>query len=200
MNEITIARSPCTDNFKIISPGVVGSVGDVNMATRMRTSNAALFPVMFGNGSSNEPRMGSDITDGDTLNQVNGGGYPATVDAYKWNYGGRGKTDVGYKFQDLRQNSRYVEPVVVGNNHYDFINATAIVHRQMGKQFTPLPGGYSTSANMLTRGGLFPAIVQTTDPHAIPDEPVRDKFGRIITSAMASSTTLGAKPKIEYIK
>lgn len=182
MNNILIPTPPCRDNFKLISPGLVGPIGDVNMATRMRTSNAAMFPVMFSKDAARLPRLGSDIQDGDTLAQVNGGGYPATALAYKWNVKQSTKTDVGERWQDLRQNARYVEPIVVGQNQYDFKNLVAQVEQAKvtGDQFLPLPNGYAIGELAGTpRGGLIPSIVASGGGEMM-GEPQRDKLGRML--------------------
>ena len=188
---ILIPTPPCKDNFKLISPGLVGPVGDVNMATRMRTSNADMFPVMFSKSAANLPRMGTDIQDGDTLAQVNGGGYPATCLAYKWNVKQSTKTDVGDRWQDMRQNSRYVEPVVVGSNQYDFKNLVAQVEQAKvtGNQFLPLPNGYALGELSETpRGGLVPSIVLSTASEG-QDQQQRDKFGQLLAPLLMAPPT-----------
>lgn len=192
MNDIVV-RTRVQDNYQITSPGLVGSVGDVNMATRMRTSNAAMFPVMFKNGGRQESRLGSDLTDGDTMDQVNGGGLPARmIDRWTNPALNNTKVDVGDRWQDLRQNSRYVEPIVVGQNQYDFKNLVAQVEQAKvtGNRFLPLPGGYE-GTNVMTRGGLFPSVV-SSEAGAGMTEPQRDKLGRLLAPLlMAPSTEIG---------
>jgi hypothetical protein len=203
MNHIVVPQPPCVDNFKILSPGLVGSIGDVNMATRMRTSNAAMFPVMFSKDAARLPRLGSELQDGDTLAQVNGGGYPATTLAYKWNVKQSTKTDVGDRWQDLRQNDRYVEPIVVGQNQYDFKNIVAQIEKAKvsGNQFLPLPNGYGELTGN-PRGGLLPSIVATEGIDSVTEGPQRDKFGRILaplsfgSSGMVSNDS-AFKPVLE---
>ena len=153
MNEILIERSPCKDNFKQISPGMVSSVGDVLMAPRFRTSNAAMFPVMFdARFTTDEGRLGSYLADG------YGPNLPATAMVSKWNIKQSTKTDVGNRWQDIRQGDNLVEPIVVGQNRYDFKNASAAVQRATttGDKFLPLPGEYTQEVGLLPRGGLVP--------------------------------------------
>ena len=153
MNDILIERSPCTDNFTRISPGMVASVGDVLMAPRFRTSNAAMFPVMFdARFTADEGRLGSYMADGFGPN------LPATTMTAKWNVKQSTKTDVGDRWQDVRQGDNLVEPIVVGQNRYDFKNASAAVQRATttGDKFLPLPGEYTQEVGLLPRGGLTP--------------------------------------------
>lgn len=184
MNDILIQKPTCTDNFKVISPGLVGSVGDVNMATRMRTSNAAMFPVMFDVTAARLEKMGSDLQDGDSLTQVNGGGYPASVRDSRWNVKQSRKDDVGDRWQDLRQNDRLVEPIVIGQTQFDFKSMVAQVEQGLatGDRFLPLPGGYEANA-VLTRGGLFPSVVQQENIMEQQQQP-RDKLGNTLSSLL----------------
>jgi len=160
------------------------------MATRMRTSNAAMFPVMFQNGGRQESRLGTDISDGDAIDQVNGGGLPArSID--RWTNPALNNTmaDLGDRWQDLRQSSRYVEPIVVGQNQYDFKNLVAQVEQAKltGNRFLPLPGGYE-GTNVQTRGGLFPSVV-SSEAGAGMTEPQRDKLGRILAPLLMAPAT-----------
>lgn len=186
MQNIVIKAPACQDNFKVLSPGLVGSVGDVNMATRFRTSCAALFPVKFDN-LNGLPLKGSSLQDGDTIAQFNGGGYPATVDHFKLLQ----TTDVGDRWQDKRQNDRYVEPIVAGQNQYDFKNIVAQVNQAKvtGNRFLPMPNGYQPT-DELTRGGLFPTVVaQAGAGVGSGIDVAQDIFGRMFARELKAPTT-----------
>lgn len=189
MQNIIVPAKPAKDNFKIISPGLVGAVGDVNMATRYRTSCAAMFPVKFRNLNQLKFK-GSRLQDGDTLHQVNGGGYPASVQPFKLMQ----TTDVGDRWQDKRQNDRYVEPIVAGQNQYDFKNMVAQVEqaRVTGNAFLPVPGGYKPSDD-LTRGGIFPTVVAQAGAGVGSGIDVsQDLFGRLF-ARIPTGPSVGTK-------
>ena len=197
---VVIPQPPCRDNFKVISPGIVGEIGDVNMPTRIRTSNAAMFPVRFEGDPTSILAYGSVVQDGDTRDQINGGGLPARLNAYKWNVKQSTKTDVGDRWQDLRPNSRYVEPNLIGANQYDFKNTVAQIYsaKVNGDRFLPVQGvaiGYGAT-DMLTRGGTFPSVVAGAGG-AGPPTVSQDKFGRFFATLPMAPSTLTAPVKTE---
>lgn len=92
-----------------IRPGPVGSVGDALTQVRLKHSNPDL-PLRFQgwNSHANEPRFGSNVQDGQWLSHDDNGGPNFTIDT---NWGGRRdfRTNVGWRWQDLRAVDRRVE-------------------------------------------------------------------------------------------
>lgn len=173
MDDIIIPQQLSLDNFKIIAPGPVGSVGSISMTPRLRTSNAAMFPVRYDKRFAGAAK-GSWVSDGYTLE---GAGWPARVSDEKWAYGSSTSTDIGDVFQDVRPSWRSTEPFQIGPGLNNFQNQVAQVNRAKatGNKFLPLPGAYAPDS--LVRGGLIPSIVG---------------FGALEPPAEAAKTTSGA--------
>lgn len=155
---IALNKTRVYQNGEYISPGVVGSVGDVLPSVRLRTS-AYDMPMEFEASSSfgNAVYFGSNVQDGNSRSFESGGRNAATYDS---NWSNRKfKTNYGWKFQDLRQPSTMKEPVVIGIPQYKWNNTVATVYnaRVTGDKFLPLPGRYGPAGGIL-RGGQVPMI------------------------------------------
>ena len=141
-----------------ISPGAVGSVGDVNLQSRLKRSYPDLAPY-YSKFSSHkrESKFGSNVTDGSKIGYNSGGG-PARVRDSNW--GGRRdfKTNHGWVYQDLRAPDRNITPYLGATPGYSWQNRLATTYRALhtGDLFLPLPGEYSLSPGEIPRGGSTP--------------------------------------------
>lgn len=147
-------------NNNYISPGVVGSVGDVNMQVRLRQTNPNMrMRYDPTTALKNEVRLGSNVTDGQVENYKTHGGCASVMDS---NWGGRRrfKTARGWVYQDLRVADRTIEPYLSSVPNYAWTNQLATVYRAMsnGSRFLPLPGEYALPAGQTPRFGNSPAI------------------------------------------
>ena len=146
-------------DYSSIRPGVVGSVGDVNLTTRYKSSLPGDFrwdPESYGN---KESLYGSSVNNGSQRSFNSGGGPAHTVDS---NWGGRRnfKTRLGYIYQDMRAPDKLIEPVMGSTPQYSWRNkiATNYRARTTGDLF-PIPrGGVLEQPNGVTRGGMYPRV------------------------------------------
>lgn len=153
-----------------IRPGNVSSVGDVNMAVRMKQSSPDMMwkfdPKFYG---KNEERVGSNSAQG----------YNSVARVVDSNWGGRRDFKIrrGWVCQDIRAPDKKVEPYMgqTGNSWNNRI-ATMYDSKRTGDQFLPLPGGYSLSPGELPRGGNFPTIADQVG--------IEDSFADSIVSGM----------------
>lgn len=184
----SIVSDDTVKNRWLISPGAVGSVGDVVGAVRLKQSAADLpmrwdktFPV--GKGLN---RVGSNVTDGSHENIESGGG-PARVLDSNWQSGRKMKRNVGWMFQDYRAPDNLVEPYVSSTFDFDWRNKIATVYeaKRPGQMFLPLPGGYAPSPGELTRG----ASVRITDIE--PGDLVPEKS--VLVPSTPSPTAVGQR-------
>lgn len=144
----------------VMSPGVVGSVGDVLVTPFLKTSTIDLprrVDRIFA--GENACPMGANISDGDLRAYSSGGLVARTFDS---NWGGnRDFKDVkGWVIQDLRTPDKMVEPFVSSLGDYSWRNKVAKVNEafRTGYNFAPVPGEYSS--NGIPRGAQVP---RTTD-------------------------------------
>lgn len=141
-----------------IRPGVVGSVGDVNLTPRFRHS-APDMPLRFDPyfAGKREIFLGSNVQNGTIASYDSGGGPSRTVDS---NWGGRRRFKVsnGWIYQDLRAPDKLTEPLMGATPDYSWHNKLATVYesKHTGDKFLPLPHGYIPSPGELTRGGAYP--------------------------------------------
>lgn len=154
-------------NGEFISPGVVGSVGDVLPGVRLRTSTYQMAPVFDTSSSGAEaPYLGSNVQNGSSRSFMSGGKVATTYDS---NWSNRKfKTNYGWKFQDLRQPSTMKEPVVIGIPQYKWNNTVATVYnaRTTGDKFLPLPSAFASRSGV-TRGGVVPQITSVEEPAGV---------------------------------
>jgi len=147
-------------NTVLISPGVVGPVGDVNMITRLAQS-APEMPMRFDSDMMmNESKYGSNVQDGNTKSFDSHGGSARLVDK-KWTGQRDFKIQHGWKYQDIRAPDRSVQPLNVGTPGYGWYNRLATVYKAhvSGDKFLPLPGKYESQG--VPRGGTVPRVVAT---------------------------------------
>ena len=154
-------------NTWVISPGNVGSVGDVLTSVRLRQSAPGMKlrydPTFSG---ANEPRSGSNVQDGFSYSYTSGGGPARTVDSNWVNK--KFKTAHGWVYQDLRAADRTLTEVMGSTGRYDWYNRVANTYQAKitGDMFLPLPGEYQPSDT--PRGGQMPRVIARDEPMA-PD-------------------------------
>lgn len=155
-------------NSWLISPGVVGSVGDVLPVNRIRQSMPEM-PVTWDEefAGDSESYLGANVQDGNSRSFFTGGRNATTYDS-NWS-NKKFKTNYGWKFQDLRAPDKLHEPINVGIPQYSYNNRIAsIFHsRVTGNNFLPLPNGFSSSTG-IPRGGMVPTIVSTEQGSVLP--------------------------------
>jgi hypothetical protein len=154
-------------NTAIISPGLVGPVGDVLGSVRLRQS-APDMKLRYEKAFSgkNESKLGSNVQDGFSYSYTSGGGPAATVDSNWVNK--KFKTNHGWIYQDLRAPDKTLQPVMGSTGRYDWLNRVANVYeaKRTGDMFLPLPGEYQPTG--VPRGGQVPRIIAVDVP-TIPD-------------------------------
>jgi hypothetical protein len=143
-----------------ISPGRVGSVGDVNLQVELKKSMPGM-PKRFQPWTSSkyEQRLGSNVQDGQMHSYDSGGAMARVIDE-NWNTRRSFKTSRGWIYQDLRAADRTIVPVFGQAPQYSWLNSVANVYnaKTNGNKFLPLPGGYSPAPGDIPRGGLVPRI------------------------------------------
>lgn len=149
-----------TNNHWTISPGPVGSVGDVNMQVRLK-HNMPDAPLRFDKAFSgkNLKYLGSNVQDGSF-----GSGGPARTIQRKIGIRNAQKTDVGWRKEDVIPTDTTRQPISSPLGPYTWNNQRAQVFRAKisGQAFLPAPMGYDKSqANGVLRGNQYPRVVLT---------------------------------------
>jgi hypothetical protein len=161
MNPIIVPKPKHAQNHQIASPGVVGSVGDVNLTPRLKHS-APEMPIRWDPyfAGYNEIFLGSNVQNGDSESYCSGGKYARTIDS---NWGGRRSfnTSRGWVYQDMRAPDKEHEPMTGSTPQYSWNNriATTYEAKVTGDRFLPLPGTYIRHPSQVARGGMVPRIV-----------------------------------------
>lgn len=144
----------------VMSPGVVGSVGDVLVTPFLKTSCIDLpRRVQAAFAGANATHSGANISDGDLKAYTSHGLVARTVDS-AWN-GNRSFRDMkGWLYQDLRAPDKMVEPYVSSLGDYSWRNTVATVEESFrtGALYAKLPGEFSSSG--VPRGGAVPRITE----------------------------------------
>ena len=148
-----------TNNHWTISPGPVGSVGDVNMQVRLK-HNMPDAPLRFDKTLSgkNLKYLGSNVQDG-----AYGSGGSARTITRKIGIRNAEKTDIGWRKQDVIPVDRTTLPKYAPLGPYTWNNKRAQVFRAKisGDAFLPTPGGYTQTPGVMGRGNQVPRVVLT---------------------------------------
>lgn len=144
----------------VMSPGVVGSVGDVVVTPFLKTSNPDLprrVDKTFA-GDRAVP-LGSNVQDGGDPSYSTDGYCARTYDS-SWGGNRSFKFQTGWLIQDVRTPDKMVEPFVSQLGDYSWRNKIAKVTDSFktGSYFANLPGELSSRG--IPRGGQMP---RTTD-------------------------------------
>lgn len=150
---------------RIISPGVVGTVGDVLGSVRLRQSTPGMASrydkAFYG---KNEIRVGSNVQDGYSYSYSSGGGPSRTLDSNleRTSF----KTTHGWIHQDLRAPDKLLGEQMGSLGRFDWYNRVANIYeaKRTGDMFLPLPGEFSPTS--MTRGSQIPRIVAQDVPSA----------------------------------
>lgn len=145
---------------QIISPGVVGSVGDTLGGVRLKQSTPDM--AMRYDPSFESPITGSNVQDGYSYSYTSGGGPARTIEKTMANRGF--KTQHGLVYQDLRAPDTTLEPIMGSTGRYPWYNKIATIYeaKRTGDLFLPLPGPYGPTD--ITRGSQVPRITATIGP------------------------------------
>lgn len=152
--------------FETISPGNVGSVGDVLSGIRIKQSDPDMVPKYIDGGSI----WGSNVGDGDKKAWSHLGVGGARVDQkskkVRWNN--------NFQWQDLRAPDVLHEPYLAAIPQYSWDNKVAQVYnaKRTGNLFLPIPGPYVLSEGEVPRGG---SEVRLTD-YDIPTDIYQSEF------------------------
>lgn len=143
-----------SDSF--IQPGVVGSVGDVNLTPFLKTScidqPRRVEKKFAGN---NEPPLGSHVQNGDEPNYYNFM-VPRVIDS-NWDAPRRRKIQNGFIRTDVQNPDNLTEPFVSFLGDYSWRNKVARVNDDT-LEMAP-PGEYATQG--IPRGGATPRTLST---------------------------------------
>lgn len=140
----------------VMSPGVVGSVGDVLVTPFLKTSTIDLpRRVQAAFAGANATHAGANISDGDLKAYTSHGLVARTYDS-AWSGNRDFRDQKGWVFQDLRAPDKMVEPYVSSLGDYSWRNKVATVESSFtsGSKFSKLPGEYSSRG--IARGGAMP--------------------------------------------
>lgn len=176
-----------------ISPGNVGSVGDVLMDVRLKQSAPEMdmryLPLTHG---KKEARFGSNVQNG-TISNFFGSGPANTID-YNWNVNRGKRYKIGFRFEDLQPNDKNpsMQMYQGGTPQYSWRNTTSSVYKALhtGAMFLPAPGPFQQDPNTVPRGGSIPSIIdQAGNPNqlAVLNENVVVKA---LNATTASNTAL----------
>ena len=153
-----------------ISPGNVGSVGDVLMDVRLKQS-APDMDMRYLNltHGKNESRFGSNVQNGTLTNFFNFG--PATAIDHNWNINRGKKYKIGFKFENLQPPDKTpsMQTMQGALPQFSWHTTTSNVYRALhsGSMFLPAPGPFQPGPGEIPRGGNVPSIVQSaTQPNA----------------------------------
>lgn len=186
-----------------IRPGVVGSVGDALVQTRLK-QGAPDRPLRWeaAHAMGQEPKYGSQISDGDTHGWSNGdGSHTRVVDS---NWGGRRDFKIrnGWRMQDIRGPDKSVTEIVGFRPQYGWRTqlAEVLLAKRTGEGFLPLPNGYGPSQGDVTRGGNFPRATDTVQALNPPTGPEYNQFAsaygdlvrRTVFEAMDETSSIAA--------
>ena len=136
-----------TNNHWRLSPGPVGSVGDVNMQVRLTQSG----PDVKMRFSKNFSKKKFGIRDAE-------------------------RTDIGWRKKDIVPLDNFREPIFAPLGPHKWRNTTAAVFRakRTGSKFLPPPGGYSPNLlppKVLTRGNQYPRPI--IEEISVVDKPLK---------------------------
>jgi len=144
---------------QVLSPSNVGSVGDVLISEKLKSTMPGEFRWEYQTSGALEPRFGANINNGTSLSFTSGGGPPRVFDT---NWGGKRdmKTSVGWVTQDIRAVDRSFYPILGETPQYAWRNKIANVERQSrtGELFKYSPPGLITQPTGPIRGGV-PKVV-----------------------------------------
>jgi hypothetical protein len=157
------ARKPLDRwNFARIHPGPVGSVGDANVTPMLNSTFPGDFEFDSKWGGDNEPKFGSNVSDGMKLSYTSRGGPGRTFDNF---FGGQRdfKTERGWQWTNLRPEDRADEAVVGETPQISWrMNVADIKNsRRTGNlfNFPKGQGGFVNAPTGTPRGGLVPSVV-----------------------------------------
>lgn len=169
------------NRIQVISPGAVGSVGDVVVTPRLKQSAPELserYDAAFA--GQNSVFLGSNVQDGQHVGYDSGGGPARLIDS-NWSGNRSFKTRRGWYMQDIRAPDKLVEPFVSQLGDYSWRNKVATTYEALrtGENFLPLPGPYRLGPGEVPRGGMVPRVTDVN-------------YGDLANNKMNSAAALSA--------
>jgi hypothetical protein len=146
-----------------ILPGAVGSVGDVLMSSRLKSSLPGDVRMESYHSGDLENDYGSNVSDGTRLSYKSGGGPARTYDS-NWKPGRGFKVARGWYFQDIRAPDTLHEPELGPMPQYSWRNRISSVKNQLktGNLFRGVGINAPTGP---PRGGQVPRVTDiVTEP------------------------------------
>ena len=141
-------------NITTSRPGNVGSVGEVNVRTRFRQSNAempwSVDPYWTG---SRAHKLGSNVQDGHSKSYITGNG-PANTHQKGWNGNRSFKHQYGYSIHDLQSADLSTIPIETPQGRVSYKAKVARTRNVKAQGNFFLPMGYTATGK--PRGGLYP--------------------------------------------
>lgn len=183
--------------YNSIRPGPVGSVGDANMAVRLKQSAPELAPRYdpIYSGKKLVP-AGANISDGFWHGYISGGRVARTL-CSKLEQRQGFKTAVGWVIEDLRPADTTRQPIMGSTGQWGWKNKVATVYKAKvrGQMFLPVPQGYSGVQTELPRGSQIPQIVAQSTGESIPEtsqKSINPVTGEITFTGGAMAPAAGA--------
>jgi hypothetical protein len=157
-------------DYASIRPGIVGSVGDVLLQTRLK-HNFPDAPLRWEYGTVGDEAagLGSNVQNGYSVSYASGGG-PAKLFDSNWQSGRSFKTNHGWIYQDIRVPDKRTTPLMGDTPDYSWNNkiAATLKAKLTGEKFLPVPGGYAPQPGQQLRGGTYPIVRNEADNAAPP--------------------------------
>lgn len=154
-----------------ISPGNVGTIGDVLMDVRLKQSTPDMHMRYLNlTHGKNESRFGSNVQNGTITNFFNFG--PANSIDHNWNISRSKKHKIGFKFENLQPPDKTpsMQSVQGALPQFSWHTTTSNVYRALhsGAMFLPAPGPYQPNPGEMPRGGIVPSIVANATQPNVP--------------------------------
>lgn len=162
-------------HYELMSPGVVGSVGDALGQTRLKHS-APDLPLRFKYTAGEIQHLGSNVQNGSIANYEGNGVYQLEDS----NWGGERDMKIahGWRHQDMRApDKRYEATTAPSFSTYDNLAHSIFEARRTGDKFLPLPNGYEPPPGFQRRGAtpIVTAIAGgdfTPQPTGVVSNPI----------------------------
>ena len=162
-----------------MSPGPQGAVGDTNLQLELRHSTPSMSFIYDTIWSgSNASRSGSNVTSGQVLSYISGGG-PAILLDGSLGYRNEWKTSHGYTFSDfVPPDTRTANPTQMAIPDYTWRNKIANLEdaNTTGRLFRDAPGPV-VPTNIVPRGGQYPALVAQAGGRVPANAKINSIFG-----------------------
>ena len=144
-----------------MQPGAVGSVGDVNIEQRLKSSLPGEFRWEKMTHGKNAPGFGANVTDGMSTSYSTGAGPARTKDGF---IGGNRDTRTarGWRIENLKPEDRAEEPTMAEMPQLSWrMNVASVKNQQRTGNLFKTPSGINPATG-IPRGGQVPTVVAAT--------------------------------------